>query len=405
MTDKTPRIVVFCSLFPSSAQPNSGVFIRERMFRVGQQLPIVVVSPVAWFPLQGLIRFVKPGFRPQPPKFELQQGVEVYYPRFLSIPGLLKQWDGFMMALGSLPIMVRLKRKHRFNLIDAHFAYPDGYAATWLGKWFKVPVTITLRGTEVSLSKFPARKLRIVSALQWATKIFSVADSLKRHVVALGIDSNKIQVVGNGVDADKFQPVDRAEARRDLNLPEDAPVLISVGGLVDRKGYHRVIEVLPLLLKEFPDLMYLIVGGACAEGNNRKQLEQQVADLNLQNHVRFLGPLPSEQLKSPLSASDVFVLSTANEGWANVFLEAMACGLPVITTDVGGNSEVVNDASLGTIVPFGDASALRLALSDAFNKRWDRQAIRHYAEQNAWHHRVDTLVAEFKQIIEKTEID
>jgi len=398
MTDKTPRLVVFCSLFPSSAQPNSGVFIRERMFRVGQQLPIVVVSPVAWFPLQSLIRLVKPGFRPQPPKFELQQGVEVYYPRFLSIPGFLKQWDGFMMALGALPTMVRLKRKHRFNLIDAHFAYPDGYAATWLGKRFKVPVTITLRGTEVSLSKFPARKLRIVSALQRATKIFSVADSLKRHVVALGIDSNKIQVVGNGVDADKFQPVDRAEARRDLNLPEGAPVLISVGGLVDRKGYHRVIEVLPLLLKAFPDLMYLIVGGACAEGNNRKQLEQQVADLNLQNHVRFLGPLPSEQLKSPLSASDIFVLSTANEGWANVFLEAMACGLPVITTDVGGNSEVVNDASLGAIVPFGDSSALQLALSDALNKQWDRQAIRHYAEQNAWHHRVDTLVAEFKRI-------
>ncbi len=405
MTDKTPRLVVFCSLFPSSAQPNSGVFIRERMFRVCQQLPIVVVSPVAWFPMQGLIRLVKPGFRPQPPKFELQQGVEVYYPRFLSIPGFLKQWDGFMMALGALSTLSRLKRKHRFNLIDAHFAYPDGYAATWLGKWFKVPVTITLRGTEVSLSKFPARKLRIVSALQRATKIFSVADSLKRHVAALGIDSNKIQVVGNGVDADKFHPVDRAEARRDLDLPEGAPVLISVGGLVDRKGYHRVIEILPLLLKEFPDLMYLIVGGACAEGNNRKQLEQQVADLSLQNHVRFLGPLPSEQLKSPLSASDLFVLSTANEGWANVFLEAMACGLPVITTDVGGNSEVVNDASLGTIVPFGDASALQLALSDALNKQWDKQAIRHYAEQNAWHHRVDTLVAEFKQIIEKTEID
>ncbi|WP_341328169.1 glycosyltransferase [Methylotuvimicrobium sp. KM2] len=405
MTDKTPRLVVFCSLFPSSAQPNSGVFIRERMFRVGQQLPIVVVSPVAWFPLQGLIRLAKPGFRPQPPKFELQQGVEVYYPRFLSIPGVLKHWDGFMMALGSLPTMVRLKRRHRFNMIDAHFAYPDGYAATWLGRWFKAPVTITLRGTEVSLSKFPARKLRIISALQRATKIFSVADSLKRHVVALGIDSNKIQVVGNGVDADKFHPVDRAEARRALNLPEGAPVLISVGGLVDRKGYHRVIDVMPLLREEFPGLMYLIVGGACAEGNNRKQLEQQVADLNLQNHVRFLGPLPSEQLKSPLSASDVFVLSTANEGWANVFLEAMACGLPVITTDVGGNSEVVNDASLGTIAPFGDVSALKLALSDALNKQWDRQAIRHYAEQNAWHRRVDTLVAEFKRIIEKTKID
>lgn len=405
MVEKTPRLVVFCSLFPSSAQPNSGVFIRERMFRVGEQLPITVVSPVAWFPLQGFIRLYKPGFRPQPPKFELQQSVEVYYPRFISIPGLFKQWDGFMMALGALPVMLRLKRKHRFNLIDAHFAYPDGYAATWLGKWFKVPVTITLRGTEVSLSKFPVRKNRIVSALQRARKIFSVADSLKRHVVALGVDPGKIRVVGNGVDTDKFHPIDPADARKRLALPDNAKALISVGGLVDRKGYHRVIEVMPLLLNEFPDLIYLIVGGACAEGNNRKKLEQQVADLNLENHVRFLGPLPSEQLKLPLSAADVFVLSTANEGWANVFLEAMACGLPVITTDVGGNSEVVNDSSLGTIIPFGDASALKIALTDALNKKWNKQAIRRYAEQNAWHRRIDILVAEFKQIIEQTEID
>lgn len=204
MTEKTPRLVVFCSLFPSSVQPNAGVFIRERMFRVGKQLPIVVVAPVAWFPLQGLIRWFKPGFRPQPLKFEMQQGVEVYYPRFFSIPGIFKQFDGFSMALGSASTLFRLKRKHRFNLIDAHFAYPDGYAASWLGRWFKVPVTITLRGTEVSLSKFPARKKRIVLALQRVAKIFSVADSLKHHAVSLGANADKIRVVGNGVDASKF---------------------------------------------------------------------------------------------------------------------------------------------------------------------------------------------------------
>lgn len=373
------------------------------MFRVGKVVPIVVVAPVAWFPLQGLIRLFKPGFRPQPPKFEEQQGVEVYYPRFFSIPGLFKQFDGFLMALSCWPILFKLKRGNRFNLIDAHFAYPDGYAATWLGRWFKTPVTITLRGTEVSLSRFASRKKRIAIALKRATKIFSVADSLKRHAVSLGTNAEKIRVVGNGVDADKFYPVDSIEARQLLNLPDSAKILISVGGLVDRKGYHRVIELLPKLLLEFPDLIYLIVGGGCAEGNNQKQLEQMVKDLNLQDHVRLLGAMPSEQLKVPLSASDVFVLATANEGWANVFLEAMACGLPVVTTDVGGNREVVSDSMLGTIVPFGDADQLQQALSEALKTDWDKSAIRQYAEDNNWQNRVDTLVAEFTKIIEQSE--
>lgn len=403
MTDKSPRIVVFSSLFPSSVQPNSGVFIRERLFRVGKVLPVVVVAPVAWFPFQGLIRRFKPGFRPQPSRFETQQGVDVYYPRFFSVPGLFKQFDGFLMALGAAWTLLRLRRKYRFDLIDAHFAYPDGYAATWLGRWFQVPVTITLRGTEVSLSRFPARKQRIAAALQRAARVFSVSESLKRHAVSLGTDAEKIRVVGNGVDADKFQPVDRLAARRQLHLPNDADVLISVGGLVERKGYHRVIEVLPKLVEAFPNLIYLIVGGPCAEGDNREQLARLVDSLQLQERVRFLGPMLSEDLKIPLSAADVFVLATSNEGWANVFLEAMACTLPVVTTDVGGNAEVVCAASLGTIVPFGDADALSQALADALRKDWDRAAIRRYAEANHWQTRVDILVDEFTKIIERNE--
>jgi glycosyltransferase involved in cell wall biosynthesis len=112
--------------------------------------------------------------------------------------------------------------------------------------------------------------------------------------------------------------------------------------------------------------------------------------------VTFLGPLPPDALKQPLSAADVFVLATRNEGWANVFLEAMACGLPVVTTDVGGNREVVNDPGLGMIVPFGDSAALEQALREALAKSWDRTAIRRYAEANDWQGRVDTLCELFR---------
>ncbi len=395
---RQPRLLVFCSLFPSKKRPNAGVFIRERMFRVGQQIPIIVVSPVPWFPLQGFIRYWKPHFRPQPEKFEMQQGVQVYFPRFLSIPGLFKSLDGFFMALGCFSTLFKLKKE--FNIIDAHFAYPDGYAATILGKWFKVPVTITLRGTEVPLAKMQGRKERMLEAINRAKRIFSVADSLKQHVVRLGADADKIRVVGNGVDINKFFPLDRLQERAELNIPVDAKVLISVGALVDRKGFHRVIEILPELLKQYPKIIYLIVGGDSPEGNIRDQLVQQVKTLKLENHVYFLGALSSEQLKKPLSTADVFVLSTANEGWANVFLEAMACGLPVVTTDVGGNKEVVNHDNLGIIVPFADKKALTGALLQALENIWDNDLIIRYAQDNAWDTRVEILLDEFEKIVD-----
>ena len=394
-----PKLLVYCSLFPSNKRPNAGVFIRERMFRVGQKLPIIVVSPVPWFPMQGIIRYWKPNFRPQPDKFEIQQGVQVYFPRFLSIPGLFKSWDGFFMAIGSLPTLIKLRKE--FNLIDAHFAYPDGYAATLLGKWFKAPVSITLRGTEVPLAKMQGRRVRMLKAINDATRVFSVANSLKQHVISLGANKDKIRVVGNGVDINKFYPLDRQEQREALNIAATAKVLISVGALVDRKGFHRVIEALPELLQHYPDLIYLVVGGDSPEGNIRDKLVEQVETLNLEHHVRFLGALSSEQLKKPLSSADVFVLSTANEGWANVFLEAMACGLPVVTTDVGGNREVVNCDDLGIIVPFADRQALENAILQALGKSWNKQKILRYAQENAWDTRVDVLVDEFEKIVDR----
>ncbi len=390
------KLLVFSSLFPSHKRPNAGVFIRERMFRVGQQIPVIVVSPVPWFPFQGILRYWRPHFRPQPNSYEEQQGVQVYFPRFLSIPGLLKSCDGFFMALGSLSTLIKLRKQ--FTIIDAHFAYPDGYAATLLGKWLKIPVTITLRGTEVPLSKMPGRKKRLLTALKNAARVFSVSDSLKQLVVSLGADGDKIRVIGNGIDVVKFYPLAKFLAREELNIPENAKVLISVGALVDRKGFHRVIEVLPALVAKYPELVYLIVGGDSPEGNIRERLEHQVKMLKLEDNVRFLGAYPSDQLKVPLSAADLFVLATANEGWANVFLEAMACGLPVITTEVGGNKEVVNDPSLGTVVPFGDPDALLAALMQGLETAWDRPLIIQYARENSWDSRVKILVEEFQRI-------
>jgi glycosyltransferase involved in cell wall biosynthesis len=397
------KIIVFTSLFPHPGQPNAGLFIRERMFRVGYHLPLVVVAPVPWFPFQKVLRRWRPHFRPDAPYQERQQDFEIYHPRFFSVPGIFKFLDGFFMALGSLPTLWRLKRRFNFKIIDAHFAYPDGYAASLLGRWFQVPVTMTLRGTEARLARSFLYRHLINRALNHATKIFSVSNSLRKIAVDIGIPEEKVLVVGNGVDLDKFYRVDQYEARKNLNIPENAPVLVSVGGLCERKGFHRVIACLPGLIDTYPDIQFLIVGGASAEGDWTEKLKQLVIKLKLEKNIRFLGVLSPDNLKIPLSAADVFVLATRNEGWANVFLEAMACGLPIVTTDVGGNAEVVSHKELGKLVPFGDQQALSAAIDCALKNNWSQERIIDYAHENSWDQRVTTLVGEFTRIAAQSE--
>jgi len=391
-----PRLVVFSSLFPSPSQAGAGLFIRERMFRVGAQLPLFVVSPQPWFPGQGLARRLRPAYRPPAPRREVQQGVDVYRPRFFALPGLGRRWDGLSMAVGALALLRRLRG--RFDVVDAHFAYPDGYAATLLGGWLDAPVTVTLRGTEARHARDAALRPRLVRALSRASRVFAVSDSLRCVALDLGMSPAKGLVVGNGVDSRRFSPMDRAEARGRLGLPPDAQVLITVGALVERKGYHRVMQTMPSLLPAVPGLHYLAVGGASPEGDWSAELAAMARDLGVAERVHFLGPMPPDDLRVPLSAADVFVLASRNEGWANVILEAMACGLPVVATDVGGNREVVCREDLGTVVPFDDAPALRSALAEALGRDWDRGAIRQYARENDWDGRVATLVAAFRDL-------
>ncbi len=395
LANNNTHLVVFSSLFPHPGAPHAGVFIRERMFRVAREQPVTIVSPQPWFPLQSVVRCFRTNYRLCGPKHEVQQGIEVFRPRFLSIPGLFRHWDGFFMALFSLPTLRRLKAANRLGIIDAHFGYPDGYAATLLARWIKCPVTVTLRGTEIRHSNYPQIRSRLKAALNHATEIFSVSASLKNHAISLGVEASKIHVIGNGVDVDKFVAVNREQARARFNIPVTAKVLISVGGLVERKGFHRVLNCLPSLIRDFPDLHYVIVGGPSPEGDMTSQLHSQVSALGLAAHVHFLGTVPPEELRWPLSAADIFVLATRNEGWANVFLEAMACGLPVVTTDVGGNREVVCNENLGTIVGFNDQAGLKNALREALSKKWDQEAIVHYARSNDWSKRVSMLRQRF----------
>jgi teichuronic acid biosynthesis glycosyltransferase TuaC len=387
-----PSIVVLSTLFPSSTQPLAGVFIRERMFRVGRHLPLAVVSPQPWFPLQGLIRRWRPHYRPPKPRHETLDGVEVHAPRFLAFPFVGRRFDGWFVALAALPTVRRLKRSGRADLIDAHFGWPDGYAASLLGRWLRLPYTVTLRGSEDRQKSSRALRPRIARALVHAGRVIGVSEPLCALARELGAPADRTVVVGNGVDLTRFRPIDQTEARHRLSIPPGAPVIVSVGGLVRRKGFDRVIRCLPRLLAQHPGLILLIVGGPTAEGDCTADLRALARQLAPEGSVRFLGPLPHADLSVPLSAADVFVLATRHEGWANVFLEAMACGLPVVTTRVGGNAQVVRDDSLGHLVPYGDDEALAEAISRALARSWDRTHIRAYAAANSWDARIPLLL-------------
>jgi glycosyltransferase involved in cell wall biosynthesis len=396
------RLLVLSSLFPSAAQPNAGLFIRERMFRVGKHRPLVVVAPQPWFPLQGLIRLWRPHFRPMAPRFEIMQGVEVHRPRFLCFPGLLKRLDGPLMALGAFFTVRRLVSKHRLNLLDAHFGHPDGHAGALLARWLRLPMVLTLRGKEDRQARTRLRA-PLQRAVQAADRVVTVSDALRQVALSLGAAPERATVIGNGIDLSKFQPMARDDARRRFKLPPQARVLVSVGTLVERKGFHRVIGCLPALLARHADLHFLVVGGAGPEGDIGVRLRAQVEELGLSDRVHFVGPVAPAELKWPLSAADIFVLATAYEGWANVFLEAMACGLPVVSTQVGGNAQVVCEPALGTLVPFvadGDQAELTRALDEALVRTWNREHILAYAQSNAWERRIPPLLDLFDGVVQ-----
>ncbi len=392
------RVIVLSSLFPSQIEPAAGVFIRERMFRFDKYIKICVVSPQPWFPLHGMIRLMRPGYRQEKPRYETQSSILIYRPRFFALPLLGRRFDAFFMALSAIFLCKTLK-KQGARAIDAHFAYPDGTAARLLGKWLNIPYAVTLRGTEVRYSTREPFKTMLAATLKEANSVISVSSSLRELALQQGVDASKCQVVGNGVDIEKFRNIDRTLARDKLGIEPQCKVIITVGGLTERKGFHRVIAILPVLVRQYPDIVYLIVGGASGEGDWEAKLKQQCDDLGVTGNVKFLGLIPSEELYTVLSSADIFVLSTRNEGWANVFLEAMACGLPVVTTRVGGNAEVVSSEEFGLLVDFGDERQLITAIESGLSKNWDQKKIIDYAHNNTWGTRIEKLVDMYKELL------
>ncbi|MFQ5773773.1 MAG: glycosyltransferase family 4 protein [Kiloniellaceae bacterium] len=351
-----------------------------------------VVAPVPWFPSPA-DTFGKYATFARVPHEETRFGIPITHPKYLVIPKVGMNAAPFLLYLAARPAIERILRSgYDFDLIDAHHFYPGGVAAVMLGRHFDKPVTVTARGTDVNLAPryaVPRRMIRWTAAN--AAGAITVCRALKDALVEIGVEADKVRVFRNGVDLERFRPLDRATARRTLDL--QPPVVASVGDLISRKGHHLVIQALAKL----PDAHLVIAG----DGPEAPALKRLAKGLEMEGRVRFLGAVANERLREVYSAADVLVLASDREGWPNVLLEAMACGTPVAATDVWGNAEVVAAPAAGRLIPRRDPDAIADTVRALLADPPERADTRAYAEQFDWDETTQDQLNLFREILSR----
>jgi teichuronic acid biosynthesis glycosyltransferase TuaC len=379
----TVRVVSLCCLYPNPAQPGQGLFVQRRLQHLAELTQVMVVAPfaVVQYGNQSGSR-IRIG-ESACPLSRTEGGMTILHPRWFYSP-----FSGSLSAcwlfLRLLPLMSRLRRRYPFEVIDTHFGHPEGVAGALLSTALGVSFTMTLRGNEPKHSRTRLGRFWMAWALKRARRVFTVSARLREFALELGAEPGNVKVVPNGIDASVFYPRDRAAARAKHGLAGDRPLILSAGALVERKGHHRIIRAVAELKKNGVRAQLAIAGGRGPEGAFEEQLQALVRELGLEAEVRFLGQAPPDTLAELMSAADVFCLASTNEGWPNVVHEALACGAPVVATDVGAIPEMLAGGDCGLIVPVNDQQALYQGLDRALSRRWNREVISAWGHARGW---------------------
>jgi glycosyltransferase involved in cell wall biosynthesis len=387
------RLLTFSTLFPNNARPNHGIFVENRLRHLvaSGEATSEVVAPVPWFPT------VHPWFgdwavNARVVPREIRHGLTIRHPRFPVLPKVGMSLAPTLLYRAMVPVVRRLLAEGPgIDAIDAHYLYPDGVAAVRLGRHFGLPVVMTARGTDVSLIPQFARPRQLIrQAIAGAAALIAVSAALKEALVELGAPDAKVTVLRNGVDTTLFRPpADRSAVRAALSVTR--PMLISVGLLIERKGHHRTIEAMTRL----PEFELIIVG----EGPEHDRLNALITRLGLGGRVRLLGARPHAELPSLYGAADASVLSSSREGWANVLLESMACGTPVVASPIWGNPEVVRAPAAGVITRENSPDGIAEGVRQLFAAVPSREATRAYAEPFSWDETTAGQLALFRRVI------
>jgi teichuronic acid biosynthesis glycosyltransferase TuaC len=386
------RILTFSTLFPNAEQQNHGIFVETRLryLLASGKVQARVVAPVPWFPFKQS-RFGQYGAFARVRAQETRHGIQVDHPKYPLPPKVGMNVAPFLLAQGARRTIGRIiDEGYDFDLIDAHYFYPDGVAAVMLGRYFNKPVVITSRGTDINLiPQYALPRKMILWAAERAQGMITVCNALKTEMVELGVKADRITPLRNGVDLQRFVPIEREATRKALGM--DRFTLLSVGLLIPRKAHDLIIRALPAL----PDVKLLIAGN----GPDRGALEALAQTLSVADRVTFLGSLPQTDLKNYYGAADAMVLASSREGWANVLLESMACGTPVIASNVWGTPEVVASPDAGVLMSERTPEALVEAVHALRAHYPSHEATRRYAEKFSWDDTTQGQIDLFQKIL------
>lgn len=391
------KILTFTTLFPNAAKPHHGIFtettLRHQLATGDVQAK--VVAPVPWFPFTHG-RFGEYGIVAQAPKVETRIGVEVFHPRYAVVPKMGMYATPLTLACAARgTIAGLLDRGHDFDVIDAHYFYPDGVAAAMLGKYFNKPIVISALGTDINLiPTYPLARRMIRWAGTRAQAMITVCEALRTEMIRFGMDGSRITTLRNGVDLELFRPGERAVLRKTFGM--DRFTLLSVGHLDPRKGHAHVIAALPAL----PDVCLMIAGS----GPDLNRLQGLAAGIGVSDRVTFLGAMPQDRLRDYYGAADALVLASSREGWANVLLEAMACGTPVVASDVWGTPEVVRDPAAGVLMPSLTPQGVAEGVWRLRAHYPDHAATRAYAERFGWAETTRGQIRLFEQAARRSTV-
>jgi glycosyltransferase involved in cell wall biosynthesis len=392
------KILTFTSLFPNVEQPNNAIFIRHRMAAVNrcENSEVRVVAPVPWYPdiPVGSERYRRLA---RVPHTEVCAGLPVCHPRYLVTPKVGMTLYGLSMFLGSLSAVRKLFQQWPFDIIDAHYLYPDGLAAIMLGKYFRVPVVVSGRGTDLNLySQLKLIRPLLVRVAAKSDGLIAVSRSLAEVMEDLGANPEKIRVIPNGIDPELFHPLDKAVARQHIGLAAGR-ILLTVGSLIELKGIHLLVDALEKLHRSGRlDFSTYIIG----KGEMKGRLQSQIAGFNLQDRVFLVGEVPNADLLYWYNAADLFFLGSSREGWPNVVSESLACGTPVIATRVSGIPEIISSPELGLLIE-RDVEGFAEALIAGFGKNWDRNLIARAGQARTWSRVAEEVVDFFAATIER----
>jgi glycosyltransferase involved in cell wall biosynthesis len=382
------RVLSIATLFPNPVRPGFGIFVGNQMRAVVQRggVDLTMVSPIGMPPWPLSLKDPYARLRPIPAETDAV-GLPVRYPRFTLIPKLGGDSNPQRIARAVLPIARKLHREQPFDLVDAQFFFPDGPAAAIIAGELDLPLTIKSRGADIHYwGARPKARAQMLAAAEQSAGLLAVSQALRDDMIAMGMPGERTAVHYTGLDHARFQPIDRTVARQQiiaLGIAADGPLLVTPGALIARKGQALVLEA----LASIPGARLALAGA----GEDDAKLRALARRLGLGERVHFLGQVSHDVLPTLMAAADVMVLPSASEGLANVWVEALACGTPIVVPDIGGAREVVQSTTAGRLVE-RNPPAIAGALKDILSSPPAQADVAAHAERFSWGRNAETLV-------------